>query len=111
MENLMVFILIIIGVVTPITILVFKILFKNSITFYIGVIVAILLDVISILSFVNGAGEDIGTMAWMGPLGIAIIIFGFYLIHKALKNIESFAAGNFSTVIDSKTLSRNDENR
>jgi len=116
MGNLVLFIFIVVGVVTPITIIAFKILFKNSLTFKIGVIVTVLLDVISILSFTNGAGGNIKMMVWMGPIGVGIIILGFFLILKNLKklesvqiNIESFAEGNFSTIIDSKLLERNDE--
>ncbi len=115
MENLLTFIIIILGVVTPLTIITFRILFKKSLTFKIGVIVAFLLDTISILSFINGAGGELKTMMWMGPLGTTIIIFGFVFIIKDLrkldnlsKKIELIANGNISNKAEHELLNRKD---
>lgn len=116
MENLFLFIGIIMGVITPVTIIIFRILFKNSLTFKIGLIVAFLLDTISILSFISGAGGDMKIMIWMGPIGSLIVIAGFILIIRNLKKlgelsntIELFASGDISVKPEKSLLLRKDE--
>ncbi|MBI9066342.1 MAG: hypothetical protein JEZ09_03550 [Salinivirgaceae bacterium] len=95
------FAVIIIGIVTPVSILIFRVLFKKSLTFKIGLIVIILLDTISIMSFINGSNSNTNAMMWMGPLGVVIIITGFLLIIRDLRKID-----NLSKII--KSISKGD---
>lgn len=111
-----VFVIIILGIVTPILILVFRLLFKKSLTFKIGIIVVGLLDTISIMSFINGSSSDNSTMIWMGPLGGSVIVLGFLLIIKDLKKIDnlskiikSISKGDISVKPEENYLFRNDE--
>jgi methyl-accepting chemotaxis protein len=116
MENFAVFALIIIGIITPLVIFLFRILFKNSLTFKIGLVVVGLLDTISILSFLNGAGGDIKVMAWMGPIGVCVIILGFTIIIRNLRKlvglsdvIEQIADGDMTVEVASSLIERKDE--
>ncbi len=116
LSKLAVFILIIIGIVTPISIMLFRILFKKSLTFKIGLIVIVLLDTISVMSFINGSSTNAKAMIWMGPLGIFIIITGFLMIIKDLRKIEklskiikSISEGDISISPHKHFLTRKDE--
>ena len=110
------FILIVVGIATPISVALFRILFKKSLTFKISLIVIVLIDTISIMSFINGSSAGVEAMMWMGPIGIFIVTGGFYLIIKDLKKIETLSKnikliseGNLSTVPVKAFLNRKDE--
>jgi len=116
MDNLIQFVAIIFGVVTPLMIIIFRFLFKKSLAFRIGVIVVALLDTISVLSFINGTGGEVKAMMYMGPLGVSIIIIGFVMIAKTFKKIirlsetiEVIAGGNISVEVDPDLIDRSDE--
>lgn len=116
LSDLVKFVLIILGIVTPISVLIFRILFKKSLTFKIGLIVVVLLDTISIMSFINGSSGNSKAMIWMGPLGGFIILGGFFIIIKELKKIDSLSKiikmisqGNISIIPDQEYLFRKDE--
>jgi len=110
------FVLIIVGIVTPVSLIVFRLLFKKSLTFKIGLIVVVLLDTISIMSFINGSSANAKAMTWMGPLGVLIIISGFLLIIRDLKKlsdlskiIKSISQGDISICPNKSFLTRKDE--
>jgi methyl-accepting chemotaxis protein len=116
MDFLLYYVIIIVGIVTPIAIGILRLILKKSLTFRISVIVAVLLDSISILSYVVGAGGDLSLMMWMGPLGIFIVIAGFVLIVRYLKTLDvlskqliSVANGNITFDVNQNLVIRNDE--
>ncbi len=116
MENFATFVIIILGVITPIFLITFRLIFKKSLVFRIVAVIIFLIDVISILSFLNGAGTDTKDMIWMGPLGSSLIVVGFFIIIRSVKKlsvltakIEVVAAGDFNVEIDNSIIKRNDE--
>lgn len=116
MEFLIYYVLIIVCIVTPTAVGILRLILKKSLTFRISVIVAVLLDAISILSYVAGAGGKLSVMMWMGPLGICIVIGGFILIVRYLKTLDvlsnqltSVANGNIAIDISQNLIVRNDE--
>ena len=116
MDFLLYYVLIIVCIVTPTAIGILRLILKKSLTFRISVIVAVLLDAISILSYVVGAGGDLSLMMWIGPLGIGIVIGGFVLIVRYLKTLDvlsnqltSVANGNIAFDVSQNLVVRSDE--
>ena len=116
MEFLLNYVIIIVCIVTPIALVFLRLILKKSITFKISVVVAVLLDTISILSYIVGAGGNLSLMVWIGPLGIGIVIAGFVFIVKYLKKLDILskqltivAEGNIAFDINKTLVDRNDE--
>ncbi len=115
MEAFWTFLLIIAFVITPIMAIALYLLFKKTLMFKIGIIVVFILDVIALLSFLTAV---VGTskMNFLGPIGVLLIISGFYLIaghlkkiNSLAKNIIAFSEGNIFVDIDKTISYRNDE--
>ena len=116
MSFLLYYIIIIVFGVTPIAVIFLRFILKKSIAFKISVIVAVLLDSISILSFIVGTGGSLSLLLIAGPIGIGIVIGGFVIIIKLLqkfdilsKQLNTVAKGNITQDINEKLVIRNDE--
>ena len=100
----------------PIGLLIIYLLFKNTITFLIGLSVGINVTIISFISFFVGH-NGLDNLKWAIPYSMSILFITFYYINKKLgvplkqlsKNLELVADGELSIVIDKKHLKYKNE--
>ncbi len=112
MKSLLIFSLLVIFVSTPSTILLFRLLYKNTITFYfgltmvvIGSVTAILGYMISILSLIH--------LVWAIPIAVIVAVFMLIILNKTVsqplkmvnENLKELSSGNLNK--EGKTFSRN----
>jgi len=116
MSETLIFGLILFTGALPIGFLLIYLLFKNTITFLIGLSVGINVAIISFLSFIVGH-DGFDNLKWAAPYSMVILFITFYHLNKKLgiplkqlsKNLELVANGELSIDIDKKHLKYRNE--
>jgi methyl-accepting chemotaxis protein len=83
MSNLLIFFLILLFVVAPSSIGLFYLLFKNTVTYVIGIILTAPILLVAFFSYLIGT-EGLVHLAWAGSVATGILFFAYYMVHKKI---------------------------
>ncbi len=112
MKSLLIFSLLVIFVGAPLTILLFRLLYKNTITFYFGLTMVVIGSVTGILGYIVATFSLIN-LVWAVPIAILVAVFMMIILNKTVskplamvnQNLKKLSSGNLSK--EGKSFSRN----
>lgn len=116
MEKFYTFAGIVVFIITPISIILFRLIFKKSIVFFISLVMMQAAVIVALLAYLL-ALIDIKNILYFGPIGVGSLVAGLIMIKqkvgKPLRHlsdqIKKVEAGDLTTSIDSYILTKKDE--
>lgn len=116
MNNILIFFFILLFVLTPGTIGIFYLIFKNTITYVIGIAMSIPIVVITFFTYIIGV-NGLQNLYWAAPVAVATLILAYYIIHKRVGfpigklagNVNSVSKGDLTIKIEKKYFKHKNE--
>jgi len=107
MNELLVFSLLIVFILTPLTVGVFYLIFKNTVTYIVGITLTFPVLLIALVTYIVGL-KGLSHLIWGAPVAVSVLIYAYYIIHKKIgiplkeisEHIKTVSNGNLAININ-----------
>ncbi len=109
MNQLVIFFIILFFAIVPATIGIFYLIFKNTVTYVVGMTLTFPVMLITFLSYIVGS-EGFVHLIWGVPVAVSVLIFAYYVIHRKVgiplkeisEHLKSVSDGNLVINVNKK---------